>query len=109
MGGCIQLATGNIIGGTRLTLGQAPFSCHLWTMDECDVGLMVEILKYADDTKLFSLTLRNTNPALQIALNKVVEWAKDSLMEFSFTKCKSLHFGQNEGAMYMMGEHTLQQ
>ena len=52
------------------------------------------ILKFADDTKIFSWakTLEQRNQ-LQDDLNALLQWSKDWQMKFNVDKCKVMHFG----------------
>ena len=63
------------------------------------------ILKFADDTKLFRKTkeIRDKHK-LQDDIDKLVRWSEKWSMLFNFRKCKCLHTGPgNTGMHYEMG------
>ena len=70
---------------------------------------LVEVLKFADDTKVFrKIKSEADRQHLQDDLNKLIEWSEKWQMLFNFGKCKCLHTGHgNEDAQYTMGDTVL--
>ena len=67
------------------------------------------ILKFADDTKLFRrVESQEDRHQLQVDLNKLVKWAEKWQMLFNKDKCKCLHIGQaNAKKNYLMNNTVL--
>jgi len=80
-------------------------------INEIDLGIVNWILKYADDTKIFSKICNKTSSnTLQDDLTKLVQWSLDSQMEFNIQKCKVMHIGySNPGYKYLMDNRYLQE
>ena len=54
-----------------------------------------KILKFADDTKLYSaVTNQDDIEILRSDLVNLCHWSKDWLMLFDIDKCKTLHIGR---------------
>ena len=66
---------------------------------------MGNILKFADDTKLFTKTKEiGDKQNLQDDIDKLVKWSEKWQMLFNFGKCKCLHIGPGNTSMnYEMG------
>ena len=62
-------------------------------INDLDEGVRNHILKFADDTKLFSqVSTYEDAEKLQITLN---EWSNEWSMLFNAEKCKCIHYGYN--------------
>ena len=75
-------------------------------INDIDNGLSCSILKFADDTKLFSSvdTLEQVK-SLQKDLDTVFSWSQQWQMSFNADKCKCLHLGtSNQNYNYSIGE-----
>ena len=54
------------------------------------------LLKFADDTKgLQEIRGEDDRNKLQLALDRLAEWAEDWGMKFNIEKCKIMHVGNN--------------
>ena len=75
---------------------------YIYDLEE---GIIGNILKFADDTKLFRKTLEiGDKPKLQEYIDKLVRWSDKWQMLFNFGKCKSQHTGPGNTSMnYEMG------
>lgn len=80
-------------------------------INDLDSGLMNEILKFADDTKLFGRVEEDRDrEQLQSDLDTIGEWAEKWKMEFNVGKCKLMHIGrQNRKYSYNMGGILIQE
>jgi hypothetical protein len=68
--------------------------------------VMVSILMFADDTKLWSKISHATDShVLQKALDKLVEWANLWGMRFNIEKCKVMHVGHEMQTIYRMRDN----
>ena len=78
------------------------FVVYIYDLEE---GIIGNILKFADDTKLFRKTLEiGDKPKLQDYIDKLVRWSEKWQMLFNFGKCKSQHTGPGNTSMnYEMG------
>ena len=78
-------------------------------IDDLDQGIASNILKFADDTKIFKEVRDSIDcEALQRDLDNVVLWAQKWQMEFNIKKCKGMHVGrQNDCCEYYMGGSKL--
>lgn len=79
-------------------------------INDIDDGLISHILKFADDTKIFS-TVQNASDhqKLQNDLTSLVTWSKKWQMEFNIGKCKVLHVGKsNKHFQYEMNAQILE-
>ena len=74
-------------------------------IDDLEEGVTGNILKFADDTKLFRKTKEiGDKQKLQYDIDKLVRWSEKWQMLFNFVKCKCLHTGPgNTGMNYEMG------
>ena len=72
-------------------------------INDLDVNLNSYVLKFADDTKVFSsVQSANKVSELQEDLDTLFEWSNKWQMMFNAQKCKCLHFGHaNMHANYM--------
>jgi len=64
------------------------------------------ILKFADDTKIFKEVRNSTECSqLQAHFDKLVLWAQKWQMEFNVNKCKVMHVGNSDdrSTYYMEG------
>jgi len=58
--------------------------------------VLLYILKFADDTKVFGKVMDDKDKCkLQENLNKLISWAQKWKMEFNVTKCKVMHTDNN--------------
>ena len=75
---------------------------YIYDLDE---GVTGNILKFADDTKLFRKTKEiGDKQTLQDDIDKLVRWSEKWQMLFNFWKCECLHTGPgNTGMNYEMG------
>ena len=63
-------------------------------IDDLEEGVTGNILKFADDTKLFRKTKEiGDKQKLQDAIEKLVRWSEKWQMLFNVGKCKCLHTG----------------
>jgi len=69
-----------------------------------DEDITSNIVKFADDTKIFKEVRNSTDCSqLQADLAKLVLWAKKWQMEFNVDKCKVMHVGNsNSSSNYYM-------
>ena len=83
-------------------LGPILFLVYINDLEE---GVTGNILKFADDTKLFRKTKEIVDKQkLQDDIDKLVRWSEKWQMLFNFEKCKCLHTGPgNTGMNYEMG------
>ena len=73
-------------------------------IDNLEEGLMSEVLKFADDTKIFRrVDSEEDREMLQRDLDRLVQWSEVWQMKFNVDKCKVMHLGRgNSGGNYMM-------
>jgi ribonucleases P/MRP protein subunit RPP40 len=65
-------------------------------INDIDLGLYSKILKFADDTKIYSKVSNNEDiSSLGKDLATLSSWSKDWLMTFNYSKCKVMHIGHN--------------
>ena len=83
-------------------LGPILFLVYINDLEE---GVTGKILKFADDTKLFTKTREiGDKQNLQDDIDKLVKWSEIWQMLFNFGKCKCLHIGPGNTSMtYEMG------
>ena len=83
-------------------LGPILFLIYINDLEE---GVTGNILKFADDTKLFRKVKEIGDTFfLQDDIDKLVKWSEKWQMSFNFGKCKCLHTGSgNTGVNYDMG------
>ena len=74
-------------------LGPVLFTIFINDIDE---NIVSNIIKFADDTKIFSC-VDNTDDAMLIVkdLDLLYAWSQDWQMSFNVEKCKVLHIGRN--------------
>ena len=81
--------------------------CDSWNVDKPNKKSSTEVLKFADDTKVFrKVTNVTCKQSLQDDLDKLVEWSEKWQMLYYFGKCKCIHIGHgnmNEEYMYVLG------
>ena len=97
------------ISESYLTFGQSQSVLRpilfLVYINDLEEGVTGKILKFADDTKLFTKTKEiGDNQNLQDDIDKLVKWSEKWQMLFNFGKCKYLHIGPGNTSMtYEMG------
>ena len=74
-------------------------------INDLQEGVSGNILKFADDTKLFRKTKKiGDKQKLQDGIDKLVRWSEKRQMLFNFRKCKCLHTWPGDtGTKYEMG------
>ena len=77
-------------------------------INDLDEDINSNILKFADDTKIFK-EIRSSIDCnqLQADLDKLVLWTRNRQMEFNVDKCKVMHVGNsdnNSSTYYMEGK-----
>ena len=66
------------------------------------------VLKFADDTKVFTKVTNDTNKQSLHDLDKLVKWSEKWQMLLNFWKCKCIHIGYgNMDEEYKMGDAVL--
>ena len=80
-------------------------------INDLDDELTSNVLKFADDTKIYHpVNSEIEGGSLQQDLVTVSNWAKKWQMEFNVSKCKTMHFGKkNFGYKYSMNGHALEE
>ena len=78
-------------------------------IDDLEEGLRSEVLKFADDTKIFGrVDSEEAREDLQRDLDRLVQWSEVWQMRFNVDKCKVMHLGKrNAGESYVMNGGTL--
>ena len=78
-------------------------------INDLDVSITSNILKFADDTKLFrKFNTDGDKQHLQNDLDRLVKWSEKWQMLFNFGKCKCLHTGHgNLNVNYKLGDTAL--
>ena len=78
-------------------------------INDLDDSITSNILKFADDTKLFrKVNTDGDKQHLQNDLDRLVKWSEKWQMLFNFGKCKCLHTGHgNLNVNYKMGDTIL--
>ena len=86
-------------------LGPILFLVYTLYINDLEEGVTGKILKFADDTKLFTKTKEIIDKQkLQDDIDKLVKWSEKWQMLFNFGKCKCLRAGPgNTGVNYEMG------
>ena len=84
-----------------LVLGPVLF---LVFIDDLEEGLMSDMLKFADDTKIFwRVDFEEDRNVLQRDLDRLVRWSEVWQMKFNVEKCKVMHLGRgNACGNYVM-------
>ena len=93
--------------GTSLSvLGPILFLIYINDLDD---SITSNVLKFADDTKLFrKVNTDGDKQHLQNDLDRLVKWSEKWQMLFNFGKCKCLHTGHgNLNVNYKMGDTVL--
>jgi len=80
-------------------------------INDLDTGLINELLKFADDTKVFGkVTDGSDRKSIQDDLNRLVNWADRWKKEFNVKKCKLTQVGKDKvNFKYTMKGNTLQE
>ena len=78
-------------------------------INDLDDSIKSNVLKFADDTKLFrKVNTDGDKQHLQNDLDRLVKWSEKWQILFSFGKCKCLHTGHgNLDVNYKMGDTVL--
>ena len=78
-------------------------------INDLDDSITSNVLKFADDTKLFrKVNTDGDKQHLQNDLDRLVKWSEKWQMLFNFGKCKCLHTGhRNLNVNYKMGDTNL--
>ena len=78
-------------------------------INDIDLNISGEMLKFADDTKVICPIEKEENGAtLQADLDKLLDWSNKWQMQFNLEKCKVMHFGYNNPCLeHTMGEAKL--
>ena len=78
-------------------------------INDLDDSITSNVLKFADDTKLFrKVNTDGDKQHLQNDLDRLVKWSEKWQMLFNFGKCKCLHTGHgNLNVKYKMGDTVL--
>ena len=78
-------------------------------IDDLEEGVMSEVLKFADDTKIFGrVDSEMDREVLQRDLDRLVQWSERWQMRFNVDKCKDIHLGRgNAGGGYVMNGGVL--
>ena len=78
-------------------------------INDLDDNITSNVLKFADDTKLFrKVNTDGDKQHLQNDLDRLVKWSEKWQMLFNFGKCKCLHTGhRNLNVNYKMGDTVL--
>ena len=78
-------------------------------INDLDDSITSNVLKFADDTKLFrKVNTDGDKQHLQNDLDRLVKWSAKWQMLFNFGKCKCLHTGhRNLNVNYRMGDTVL--
>ena len=93
----------------KFCLGTLFNSLHAFHLQLLSCGSITSnILKFADDTKLFRKVNTDGDKHLQNDLDRLVKWSEKWQMLFNFGKCKCLHTGHgNLNVNYKMGDTAL--
>ena len=77
-------------------------------IDDLEEGLICDVLKFADDTKIFRrVDSDEDRDVLQQDLDRFLDWTKAWQMRFNVNKCKVMHLGRgNPGGNYVMNGGT---
>lgn len=77
-------------------------------INDIDDGIRSSILKFADDTKIFSSCGEDKHLQMQQDLEKLMNWSRTWQIEFNTEKCKTLHLGRGKSAPFSMDGHMLE-
>ena len=74
-------------------------------INDIDLNISGEMLKFADDIKVICSIEKEENGAtLQADLDKLLDWSNKWQMQFNLEKCKVMHFGYNNPCLeYTIG------
>ena len=73
-------------------------------IDDLEEGLLCEVLKFADDTKIFRrVDSEEDREVLQRDLDRLVQWSEVWQMRFNVDKCKVMHLGRGN----LRGEYAM--
>jgi len=79
-----------------------PVFCLIF-INDTDSGLSSSVLKFADDTKVFSVIDSYVDGCgLHTDLRNIEKWAEMWQMEFNVDKCKVEHYGKDSTGFIMM-------
>ena len=80
-------------------------------INDLDLGVTGDILKFADDTKLLGRVENEAGSvSLQDDLNRLMNWSTTWQMQFNASKCKVMHIGnRNPKYSYSMNQHVLEE
>ena len=78
-------------------------------INDLDFGIRNWILKFADDTKIFTRINNSLDSEwLQSDLLQLIRWSEEWQMLFNVNKCKVMHIGkQNQQRQYFMHDQCL--
>jgi len=78
-------------------------------INDVDTGLINELLKFEDDTKVYGkVTDWSDRENFLEDVNRLVNWADGWKMEFNVKKCKLMHVGRDKvNFKYTMKGNTL--
>lgn len=69
-------------------------------INDIDKGIHSKVLKFADDTKLYSVVANQSDvKRLKVDLINICNWSNEWLMLFNVEKCKVMHMGYNNTKM----------
>ena len=78
-------------------------------INDIEDGICGNILKFADDTKIFCKVGSDINCAkLRADLRKLYNWSEDQQMLFNLDKCKIMHFAYNNPNNIFLLGHILE-
>ena len=79
-------------------------------INDIEDGICGNVLKFADDAKLFCKVGSDINCAKSRAhLRKLYNWSEDWQMLFNLDKCKIMHIGYNNpNNIFLLGGHILE-
>ena len=79
-------------------------------INDIDLRINNWLLKFADDTKIFSkISDKASSDSFQGNLTKLIQWSHNWQMEFNIQKCKVLHIGRsNPSYRYLMDSQYLE-
>ena len=94
----------SVLSGVTQGSVQGPILLLVY-INDLEEGVTGKIVKFADDTKLFTKMKEiGDKQKLQDDIDKLVKWSEKWQMLFNFGKCKCLHAGPgNTGVNYEMG------
>ena len=64
---------------------------------------------FADDTKIYAkVNTKEQEENLQSDIDNLMEWSNNWQLKFNKSKCKHLHIGRNNNAIYKIGEEIIE-